>query len=561
MDPIEEAGAALRAGDLARAERLFRAGGDDPRALHGMGIVALQRGDARGASRLLGQAVQRRPNDPALLSDFGTACLMAGEARAAVQGFSRLVQVAPRSAEAQFNLGCALGLAQRPAEAEAAYRRALALEPGRRDAANNLGGVLQAQGRVAEAVVIWQEALARQPDDPELLANMAHGLEMLNRLQEAEDACIRLLALVPDHAPILLLRARLARRRGDLAIARAGFDALLRGRLAPALEAEAHAELAQVLDKLGEARPAFRAVARANALRTTLLQGFDPARARRHAQAMAAWWRPGWTAGRQQADDPIDPAPVFFVGFPRSGTTLMEEMLAAHPALATTGERSPLEAVLAPLRQGLASGAYPASLEALDAGEVAALRRGFREETARILGPQGRAKRLVDKLPLNLIDLGAIELLLPEARVLVALRDPRDVCLSCFMQDFEPNDAMANFLDLGSTAAFYADVMGLWLRYRDGLALPVLDYRYEDLIGDVAGTVRRVLDFIGEPFDPAVLTYRDRMTSRYVATPSRDAVTQPINRKAIGRWHAYAEDLAPILPVLAPFVEAFGYEV
>jgi len=142
---------------------------------------------------------------------------------------------------------------------------------------------------------------------------------------------------------------------------------------------------------------------------------------------------------------------------------------------------------------------------------------------------------LIDKLPLNLIDLVCAERLLPEARVIVALRDPRDVCLSCFMQFFKLNDPMANFLDLGKTTETDAAVMDLWLRYREALALPWIESRYEDLIADFDHTVRRVLDFIGLPWHDDMARYREEAQTRGITTPSYRHVTGKLSNRAIDR--------------------------
>lgn len=233
----------------------------------------------------------------------------------------------------------------------------------------------------------------------------------------------------------------------------------------------------------------------------------------------------------------------------------MEQVLAAHPRVATTEEKSPLSHVVERLRH---ESDYPDALDRLSVQALEDLRAAFWSDARALLGSlEGRL--LIDKLPLNLVDLGCAERLLPAARVIVALRDPRDVCLSYFMQFFKLNDPMANFLDIGRTAETYAAVMDLWLRYRESLSLPWLEYRYEDLIADFDGTVRTVLEFIGLAWHDDMARYRDKAEKRDIATPSYRQVTGALSSRAIGRWRSYREQLAPILPILQPYVEAFGY--
>jgi hypothetical protein len=152
------------------------------------------------------------------------------------------------------------------------------------------------------------------------------------------------------------------------------------------------------------------------------------------------------------------------------------------------------------------------------------------------------------------------KLLFPQAKIVVALRDPRDACLSCFMQKFEINDAMANFLDLQTTGLAYEAVMGLWLHYRTNLDDSWLEYRYEDLVEKFDETVTQVLDFIGVGWHEEIVGYRHAAKQRVISTPSYRDVTAPVNTRALARWRRYERDLTPILPLLEPFVEIFGYE-
>ena len=194
----------------------------------------------------------------------------------------------------------------------------------------------------------------------------------------------------------------------------------------------------------------------------------------------------------------------------------MERALKAHPGILTTDERSPLAPILAELS---ASGGYPDDLGRLTGGEIAALQDRFWTVAETQHGPlDGRL--LVDKMPLNIVNLGLANGLFPEARVLVALRDPRDACLSCVMQRFQFSDAMANFRDLEHTAASYVAVMELWLHYRQALSLPWMEYRYEDLVADFRATLEAVLAFIGVDWDDAVMAFAERAKEQVITTPS-----------------------------------------
>jgi hypothetical protein len=170
------------------------------------------------------------------------------------------------------------------------------------------------------------------------------------------------------------------------------------------------------------------------------------------------------------------------------------------------------------------------------------------------------AGRLVEKLPLNIIELGLAARLFPGAPIIVALRDPRDVVLSCFMQEFHLNDAMAHFTTLEGAARLYALVMDLWFQCRTAPELNWMEYKYEDLVTAPEATTRKVFDFIGENWIDDVLDYRGRRSGRPIDTPSREALNEPIYTRAVGRWRAWEHHLAPVLPILAPYVSALGYD-
>jgi hypothetical protein len=163
-------------------------------------------------------------------------------------------------------------------------------------------------------------------------------------------------------------------------------------------------------------------------------------------------------------------------------------------------------------------------------------------------------------LPLHIVELGLINVIFPEARVIVALRDPRDACLSCLMQHFTPNAAMVNFANLDHTTELYERVMDLWLHLRDVITLPYLEVRYEDTVADLESQARRMLEHLGQPWDDAVLRHHEQAADHVISTPSYAAVSEPVHRRAIQRWRNYETHLEPYLDRLTRFIEAFGYD-
>jgi len=555
--------ARFQEGDLASAEAAFRKAlaldPDHPDALFGLGLCAEAHGRWADAEAAYRRAVAKRPDFPQALNNLAAVLTHTDQPAEAVELLDGVLARHPDFEPARFNRGAAYYALRRLDEAEAEFRHILALRPVHAGAMNELGRVLLKQTRLHEAAEQFREGHRQYPKDLRFLANLVSTLERVNDLEGAEQAIEKAIALAPDDPALLYMQATLEHRMGRLAEARGHLDEFLTGELSQEHRSEALFELGEVLDKLDEPGEAFHAFSEGNALRarSPAARNADGERfLARVAQARAGFTRAGIRSVAERAPAGERPAPVFFVGFPRSGTTLMERALKAHPDIVTTDERSPLAPVLAELSQ---RGVYPQDLERLTASEIEKLQEHFWAAAEAHLGPLGE-KLLVDKMPLNIVDLGLANCLFPDARVLVALRDPRDTCLSCAMQRFQFNDAMVNFFDLERTAATYAAVMELWLHYRQAMSLPWLEYRYEDLVEDFRGTLEKVFDFVGLPWHEDVMAYAEKAKDQVVTTPSYRQVTNKIDTRAAGRWRRYQDELAPILPVLQPLVRSFGYD-
>ncbi len=249
----------------------------------------------------------------------------------------------------------------------------------------------------------------------------------------------------------------------------------------------------------------------------------------------------------------------FLVGFPRSGTTMTEQILAAHPDI-TTGDELPFLTDIGREAMRIMGGRVsPAALvQNFPLDEVHSLRESYCFAMMDYTG--GNPGRVfVDKMPLNIIELPFIQLVFPDAKIIVALRDPRDVCLSCFMQDFRLNNSMIHFLTLEDTVAFYCEVMGLYLDLKPKMSLDVVEIRYEDTVGDLEGSGRRLLGHLGVEWNDDILSFHEKARERMISTPSAAAVREPIHQRAVSRWKNYARYFEPLQEKLRPFVEAFGY--
>lgn len=555
--------AAHQQGDHGQAQdlitRAIAVNGGDPTYHNNLGTVLLALARPGEAAESFARALALNPHYAEAHNNLGNACQQQGDLDGALAGYRRALRIQPGYAEAHFNLGRALHGVGELDRAVASYRHALAHNPRYLKAHRSLGDALGELGRPKEAEAQYRHALAVDPGDADANAAIAALWERGNRLDEALAAAEAALQRDARHVRAAVVAARCERRLGR---PQAGLQRLERIHMA-GLDGESRAfvafETATILDRLGEYARAYDCFEVGNnaVLGGALARRLDteafPREIERLSTRFTAAWIAGWTA-----PVPFEGiCPVFLVGFPRSGTTLLDQVLDAHPSLTALEEKPTVDVV----KQELArlTGGYPDVLASLSPTDIHSLRRIYFDVAAKY--GAGEDSLIVDKMPLNTIDIGLIHRLFPEAKVLLALRHPCDVVLSGFMQAFRPNPAMLHFASLESTARLYTQVMALWQRYAELLPLTALPTRYEDLVADLPAETRRILDFLELPWDDAILSYRRRAETRAIATPSYHQVVQPIYSRSVGRWRNYREQMEPVLPLLRPFIEAFGYSV
>jgi hypothetical protein len=282
--------------------------------------------------------------------------------------------------------------------------------------------------------------------------------------------------------------------------------------------------------------------------------GADPLGITRHriGPAEHAQWTPLRAPEAQES-------PIFVVGFPRSGTTMLETMLDAHPLLTGMDERTFVQDIVEELRS--AGFEYPQHIGRIDD----ALADRLRDVYWRLVRMRARiapGKRLVDKNPLNILRLPLIARIFPNARIILALRHPCDVVLSNYMQTFRTPAYVSLTASIESTARGYADTFAFWLDQVAVLAPNVLELRYEDVVDDIDAQSRRIADFVGVDWDARMVNFHERAKERgFIATPSYHQVVEPINRKGVARWERYRRHLEPAIPLLQPYIERWNYTV
>ena len=535
-----------------------------PEAWANLGLVLRAIGALDEAIKAYRRAVELAPGFIAAELNLGISLLVAERVDEGLFCLESVLKREPQNQEALVNAGLALHLLGRIGEARQSFEHAIRLDPHDPLALCYLGILLHESHQPEQALEALQKALALDPMEVQAWVEVAGIHEHAGRLDDAAAALERARQVDPNDAATLLELARLKRRQGDLDEALA-----LLGRVGqrplPARLAQQHRfEAGIALDRAGRYAEAYQACQEGNRLLASSIRrrGIDPQAFERSCKGLESWLQAGAPGARPPADDPPgdDGADLcFLVGFQRSGTTLLETMLDAHPDVASIDERPTMEQVIHAL--GASPRGYPQALATLDGGSLDRLRKIYRAEVERHL--QGRAAALVvDKLPMRFMHAGLVHRLFPGARILFALRHPCDVVLSNFMQDFAPNEFSIHLDTLQECTAMYARTMGLWRRIEDLLPLKLQYTRYESLVADPAAEMAAVCAFLGVEPVAAMFDAAARGEGRApVRTPSYHQVAEPVYRRAAGRWLNYRPQLGPYLECLKPFVEHYGYQL
>jgi tetratricopeptide (TPR) repeat protein len=509
---------------------------DDAAAVTAATRAAILAPDSADAQMLLGHAQSR-------LKDFS----------AAAAAYRAADHLAPDRYETLLNLGTVLGELKQLDDAVRLCRRAVTLKPEDAYAHIALGGALRRAEDLPGSVDALNRAFELAPERRDVWLQQGDNYALMGRFDAAADCYNRLLALDPASSEALG-RLTAIGKLTDAAGAYGSLQTALSDSNRPMHEREAAGfALGALLDEAGNYEAAFTHYAAANRLarEASIAAGteFDLVQFRRRIDQLRTAFDPAALGAVKGWGNPSD-VPVFIVGMPRSGTTLVEQILASHPQVHGAGEQRDIFEIAGRL-EGETRGPVPSNWD------QAAVQDESATQLARLQALGGSADRVIDKLPDNILQLGHIAVLFPNARVIICRRDPRDICLSCYLQHFR--DGMAWTSDLAEVAARASEVLRLMDHWRDVLPLRILDVHYETLVDDLEGESRRMIDFLGLDWDDACLSYHT--TERAVQTASFWQVRQKLYSSSVGRWLHYRPYIQPMLDGLLGLLPVDGIAV
>ena len=484
--------------------------------------------------------------------------------------FRKLAEAKPKDAYFQASLGQALCWLRRKKEGVSHLMQAAKLLERQANKSRDpkflvdLSAQLMHWGEVGMGEKLARLAVAMAPNSPSVLNNLVLCLTRVNRNADALPLSQKVCRLIPEHPGCNIVLAMLEAQLVNTEQALTRLNSVIEHNLDPEQTARAWLEKAVILDKSAAYDDAYFAMIKAGEMHAAL-SPYTPAQRElifdtleRNRAGFDRNLLNQWPV-QNLTDDEL-PVPVFLLGFLRSGTTLTEQVLGTHPQIIATDESSIIHEVTVELeKMSQISGDHAKALSALKVSQIKQLRQFYWRRMREEYGEEVMSRQLVDKNALNTIELGVISVIFPEAKIIFALRDPRDVCLSCFMQSFSPSPATANMTSLPNIARQYSEVMGYWLALRDRMQPKFLELRYEDTVSNFEVTFRQVFAFIGVDWHESVSKFHERAKGRYISTPSFAAVSKPVYNSAIKRWLNYEPHFEAIQPQLQPFIDVFGY--
>ena len=515
----------------------------------GLLLVALRRhAEAEPALRV---AVSLMPADAALRNALGVAQEALQRYADAEKTYRTALEADPRLAEAHANLGNCLRRLGRLFEAEAHFVRAIELKPEFAVAHFNLGVLLQDRGETGRAVAEYRQALVYRPDYVEALNNLGSSLRNEGFLDEARATFERILELRPlqieAHCNLAQYKTY---KPGDPHVE----QLLSQQHRLPSLPEEGQVRywftVGKMLEDLGRHDESFEAYAAGNQAKHAVTPWDEAGHLDRQRRIIATFTRERLArspASTATSTSTAGPTPIFILGMPRSGTSLLEQVLATLPDIHGAGEITWLSETLQSASDDAGEGGFqfPETLAGYTDEELVELGERYIE---RIRGLAPTSTHVVDKLPDNFMHIGLIHLMLPNARIVHSMRDPMDSCFSCFSRLFTANNLGYTY-DLGAVARYWVSYHELMQHWH--AVLPegrILDVSYEAMVSDFENQARRVVEYLGVPWDDRCLGFHDNR--RVVRTASVAQVRKPIYRTSVARWKGYEKHLGELFEVV-----------
>ncbi|MFL2812598.1 MAG: tetratricopeptide repeat-containing sulfotransferase family protein [Paracoccaceae bacterium] len=535
---------------------------DYPEAYNNKGIALQGQGKLEEAIKAYNKALSLKPNYAEACYNKGNALKDQGKLEEAIEAYNKALSLKPNYAEAYNNMGIALKDQGKLDEAIKVYNKTLSLKPDFAEAYYNMGNALRSQGKLDEAIEAYNKAISLKPDYAEAWLNGADALEKWNKLNELEiwlDNAFNSFETVP--ADLRFMKSKLLWRNKKFEetsylISDIKFETISEIRKKDYLNLKA--KCFEQSKKFEEAYECFVLV---NSLVkiSKEYKRYSPEDYFQNKKDNLAKIRSRSKKNVEvKSEENPEFLPTFLVGFPRSGTTLLDTILRSHSKIKVVEEKP----LLYDTEKFLKKSGYDDFIDKFIPKYVnIEAQKIYKQEFNKHIDTSSIDKVYVDKLPLNLLKVPVIHQLYPDAKFILALRHPMDTILSCWMQNFKLNQAMANMVDLDRIVDFYCIAMETFKICRVNYNLNVYEIRYEDLIKNFQKESEDVVQFLNLQWEPEMANYQDTALKRgRINTPSYSQVVEPIYKDSQYRWLNYQKYLEQYLDQVKPWISEFGYD-
>ncbi len=545
VTPIQLALQHHQAGRLQEAEQIYRqilsADPNNADANHFLGIIAHQIGKNDIALQYFKKAIQAKPDNPEPYSNLGNALRELGRLKESVASCRKSISIKPDFAEAHCNLGCALIELGRMDEAIASYHKAISIKPDFAAAQHNLGNALKKSGQLDEAIASYHKAISIRPDFAEAHNNLGNALKYSGRLDDAIASYNKAISIKPDFAlaHLNLSNAKNHQEYDDAISAMETFYA--RDDISSEQRRHLALGLGKAFEDLNEHKLSFDFILEANRLKRATYQ-YKIEEDKKVFDKIKEVFSPTFFFGHSHAGNPDETA-IFILGMPRSGKTLVEQILASHSQVFGAGELKDLANTVNTIRSMRTGKKFLDCVSGLNEEELFVLGSSYIE---RIRKHSGIEKCITNTMPYNFKRIGLIKVILPKAKVIHCLRDPMDNCFSIFKQNFaEEHKYTYEMKELGQYYNLYLDLMNHWRRIIPDF---IYDFSYEELVANQEEQTRKLLAYCGLPWEESCLSFHK--TKRRVETASAIQVVRSLNSDSIQLWKKYEKQLEPLRKAL-----------
>ena len=532
----------------------------NPQVHNNLGLTFKKIKDYSNAKKSFNKAIEFKPSFSEAYNNLGLTCKEMNQYDEALEKLNKAILLNSKYFEAIYNKGNLLAEQGQHDQAIKCYKNSIQINPNYYDAYNNLGTAEMKSDNDLAAARSFNKAIEIQPKFVDAYSNLCHLYEQTNDLDKLAKILEKTKIVKIDQDDEIRFRfAQFYARKNKYNKTIELLKNINDSNISKTIKIQKYTLLAKTFDKLKEYREWFKNFKKANQLvknENVETKNYNPENYQFEIeQLIDSFSKSGkihWSANK---DNKNNLTPVFLIGFPRSGTTLLDNILGSHPDIITIEEKP----MIANMKLKLKNIASYENLSNLENFEVNALRNVYFNELNRHVSCNLKEKVIIDKLPLNIVDIGLIVRVFPKAKFILSLRHPCDCVLSCFMQTFKINDAMANFLNLRDSANLYHQTMKLFEIYDEKLSLNYHIIKYEDLIIDLKKTTLSLLKSISLDWNDNLRNYQKTALSKRIKTPSYNQVTEKLYTRAKGRWENYKSEMKDVLPVLEYWIEKWRY--